>query len=164
MKSGKRSRNFWGTFITAACVTFLLAAVPLEGAVVFADGEAVPIVLAADVTPTTEFVAGEMAGYMERMTGVRPEIVKGVPDPLPSGAIWVGHQPVMDSLFAGVDFGLRHPEEILLVATDRHVAIVGRDRWDPAVDPIRKARGVMLAPQQEYGTANAIYTVNARNV
>src|SRR5690606_15209184 len=51
-----------------------------------------------------------------------------------------------------------YPEEVLLVANDRHLVIAGRDRWDPN-QLIVEGRGEKIVGKQlEYGTANAVYT------
>ncbi len=130
----------------------------LSAAVIFADGESAPIVLAGDVTETTEMAVSEMVGFMERMTGVRPEVIKGLPDPLPQAAIWVGYQPILDQLFPGLEFNFEHPEEVLLAANGQHVVITGRDRVSPGAEPRRMSGGRTYLPQMEYGTANAVYT------
>ncbi len=111
----------------------------------------------------TRMAADELADYMEKITGVRPEVIEGAPDPVPETAIWVGYQPVMDDLFPDHNFDFEHPEEILIAATEDHLAIAGRDRWDPDHLDVearhfewgnRDVEGF----QQEYGTTNAVYT------
>jgi len=122
------------------------------------DGRAVPIILAGNAAPYTREAAMELASQLQRIGGVRPEVLDGVPDPMPAQAIWVGYQPALDQLFPGIDFSLTHPEEVFLVANEQHVAITGRDSWDPAHDVFLGRRFPIKNKQQEYGNANAVYT------
>ena len=104
-----------------------------------------PIILAADATPDTRRAATELANYIEKISGAKPETVTGWPDSVPKQAIWVGIQPGLDDLFPETTLTFDHPEEILLAANANHVLIAGRDR--------------LVADQQvEFGTANAVYT------
>jgi hypothetical protein len=123
-----------------------------------ADGLAIPIVLAEDAAPYTREAALEMASHIESIGGVRPQVLEGMPHPIPEHALWVGYQPVLKNLFPNVDFNLTHPEEVLLVANDNHIAITGRDRWDPMHDVFMGRRFPIKNKQQEYGNANAVYT------
>lgn len=129
--------------------------------VVIEDGASLaPIVVFEGAPLRTRGAADELAEYLERMTGVRPEVIEGTPDPLPDHAIWVGYQPVMDELFPGVEFDFEHPEEILITANGRHLAVVGRDRWDPDALTVAGRRGSVVEGRQlEYGTINAVYTL-----
>ncbi|MCA1809407.1 MAG: DUF4838 domain-containing protein [Lentisphaerae bacterium] len=110
-----------------------------------------PIVIFENAPPMTRKAADELAEYIERTSGARPEVIAGKPDPLPAQAIWVGYQPVLDGLFPELDFDFQHPEEILIAANANHVVITGRDRWIPE-------HAAATGKQQEYGTANAVYT------
>jgi len=123
-----------------------------------ADGSALPIVLAQDAAPHTRAAAAELAAHLERIGGVRPEVVEGLPDPLPAQAIWVGYQAALGKLFPGADFALKHPEEVFLIGNENHIAITGRDQWDPqhAVFPGR--RFPIENKQAEHGNANAVFT------
>ncbi len=118
-----------------------------------------PIVIFADAPPLTRQAAEELAYYMEKTSGARPEVIDGEPDPVPEHAIWVGYQPLLDELFPEQNFEFEYPEEILIAANERHLVIAGRDRWDPEnlVVPIRLGR-TLNGFQQEYGTHNAVYT------
>ncbi|MCA1808695.1 MAG: DUF4838 domain-containing protein, partial [Lentisphaerae bacterium] len=117
-----------------------------------------PIVVFDGAPPMTRRAADELAGYMEKISGIRPEVIEGCPEPLPQHAIWVGYQPALNKIFPEIDFNFQHPEEILIAANDKHLVIAGRDRWDPerlVVDGrFHKIDGL----QQEYGTINAVYT------
>lgn len=129
-----------------------------------------PIVIFENAPPFTRQAADELAEYIGKVTGVQPEVIEGTPDPLPEHAIWVGYQPVLEKLFPGIDFDFQHPEEILIAANTHHLAIVGRDRWNPEhlhvsyLKPLGGrnpgARGTVEVDgvQLEYGTANAVYT------
>ena len=73
-----------------------------------------PIVVAAD-DPTGSVLdaAEDLAGYVERISGRRPEVVQGAPDPLPERAVWVGIQPAVRTVFPDLDLEFQQPEEIL---------------------------------------------------
>lgn len=117
------------------------------------------LVVASDSPPFTLRAVDELAGYIEKISGARPEVIGGLPDPLPESAIWVGFQPVLLELFPEVDFDFEHPEEILIAADGNHLVIAGRDRWDPDHMTILDRRGrEIVGVQQEYGTVNAVYT------
>jgi hypothetical protein len=130
------------------------------GVVLVEDGRSLaPIVLFEGAPPFVRQAAEELAGYIEKSTGVRPEIIEGQPDPLPGRAIWVGYQPILRDIFPGVDFEFQHPEEILIAANENGVVIAGRDRWNPDQMTVETAKGGKIeGKQQEYGTVNAVYT------
>ncbi|MFM7606230.1 MAG: hypothetical protein ACKO8Z_13670, partial [Prosthecobacter sp.] len=130
------------------------AALPL----ITADGTALPIIVVDDAPPHTKAATVTLADCIERIGGVRPQILEALPDPVPARAIWVGHQPAMHAAFPGVDFTFRHPEEIVLAANENHVAITGRDQWDPKFSTVEGRRHTITDAQQEYGTANAVFT------
>ncbi|MCA1810021.1 MAG: DUF4838 domain-containing protein, partial [Lentisphaerae bacterium] len=117
-----------------------------------------PIVVFEGAPPFTRQAAEELAEYIEKTSGARPEVLEGQPDPLPDSAIWVGHQPILDTLFPDLDFDFQHPEEILIAANDQHLVIAGRDRWDPEHLVVTFKRHTVNGVQQEYGTVNAVYT------
>jgi len=117
-----------------------------------------PIIVFADAPPRTVAAAEELAVYIEKITGVKPPVVSGEPQPLPDRAVWVGAQPAVKALFPQVDFDFKHPEETLIVCNGKHLVIAGRDRWDPARLDVETKEGVTKGKQQEYGTANAVYT------
>ena len=118
-----------------------------------------PIVLCKDATPLTRKAADELAGYIEKTGGAKPEIITNAPDPLPEHAIWVGFQPKLKELFPKIDFDFKHPEEILIACDGNNLVIAGRDIWDPAGLLLRDKRGKPIeGKQQEYGTINAVYT------
>ncbi|MCA9038782.1 MAG: DUF4838 domain-containing protein, partial [Planctomycetaceae bacterium] len=123
-----------------------------------ADGTALPILLAEGAPPHTKAAAVTLADCLERIGGVRPEIHETLPDPLPAKAIWVGYQPALAAAFPGVDFTFHHPEEIVLAANENHVALTGRDKWDPKFSTVEGRRRLITDAQQEYGTANAVFT------
>ncbi len=104
-----------------------------------------PVIVAADAPPATIEAAQDLADYLAKIGGARPEVCTGAPDPAPGSAIWVGLPPDAARLFPGQDLAFRHPEEILLLGTERHLLIAGRDR-------------LVAGRQTEFGTANAVYT------
>ncbi|MCA1808101.1 MAG: DUF4838 domain-containing protein, partial [Lentisphaerae bacterium] len=124
------------------------------------DGQSVaPIVLFKDAPLLTRQAADELAYYIEKTSGARPEVIEGCPEPVPEHAIWVGYQPRLDELFPEIDFNFRNPGEILLAANENHVVIAGRDVWDPDALVITNKSGKAInGVQQEYGTHNAVYT------
>ena len=135
-----------------------------------------PIILPTKPTRFTKIAAADLADYIEKVGGERPKILKGLPNPIPKHAIWVGFQPVLKELFPGTDFELKNPEEILLKCDGKHLAIVGRDVWDPLTNKMKivggkteaerkdylagfaEANGDVEGFQYEYGTVNAVYT------
>lgn len=117
-----------------------------------------PIVVFGDAPPRTRAAAVELADYVEKICGRRPEVIDGEPRPLPARAVWVGVQPVVKSMFPKVDFEFRRPEETLIVVNDKHVVIAGRDRWDPEQSTAQTQNGTITGKQREYGTANAVYS------
>jgi hypothetical protein len=123
-----------------------------------ADGTALPILVAEGAPPQTRAAAVTLADCLERIGGAHPEIHETLPDPVPARAIWVGYQPAMTAAFPGVDFTFHHPEEIVLAANENHLALTGRDRWDPKFSTVEGRRFPVTDAQQEYGTANAVFT------
>ena len=117
-----------------------------------------PIIVYKDAPPRTRESAVQLAEYIRKISGSRPEITDGEPRPVPDRAIWVGVQPAVKALFPQTDFDFSHPEEILLVASGKHVVIAGRDRWDAQRMDVETREGVIKGKQLEYGTANAVYT------
>ena len=134
-----------------AVVLILASAVWVEAAraqelVLVEDGiSKAPVVVAENAPPATVQAAEELGGYMERISGSRPRLLRGVPDPKPDRAIWIGAHPSVAALFPDLSFDFRHPEEVLIACNGRHVVIAGRDRM--AGDT-----------RTEHGTANAVYT------
>ena len=145
------------TFLIVLMVA-IAPAVAADLDLVAKDTPPIPIVVFKDAPPRTREVAEVLAGYIEKISGKKPLVMLGASDPMPAGAIWLGVQPAVKTLFPKVDFDFQHPEEILIAANDKHVVIAGRDRWDPAHLDIKTREGTIAAVQQEYGTINAVYT------
>ncbi len=145
------------------CLMTLSASADL---VLVEKGEArMPIVVFENAPSFTRQAADELADYIGKISGARPEVIVGQPDPLPEHAIWVGYQPVLKKLFPSVDFEFKHPEEILIEANANHLVIAGRDRWDPDHMTTTDRRGrPIVGIQQEYGTVNAVYTFLQNNL
>ncbi len=136
----------------------------------------VPIILPAEPTMFTKIAAADLAEYIGKVSGVMPEILEGLPSPVPKHAIWVGFQPQLKALFPGTDFEFKHPEEILIKCDGKHLAILGRDVWDPVTNKMTIKGGATEAErkdylagfaeanrdvvgfQYEYGTVNAVAT------
>lgn len=146
---------------TLVTLVFSLFCLPLMADLVLVeDGVSrAPIVIFEDAPPLTRQAADELATYIEQISGAKPAVIEGQPDPLPAHAIWVGYQPVLKTLFPDLDFEFQHPEEQVIAANDDHVVIAGRDIWDPALLVVTNDRGKTInGVQQEYGTHNAVYT------
>ncbi len=159
--------SLWGICLLSSVGTLqadetrtAVTAKPTPGRVVLVEQgkNPAPIVLATEAPPAIQQAAEELAQAIETISGARPKIVQGTPDPLPESAIWVGYQPVLEQLFPDVDFRFTRPEEILLKSDARHVAILGRDKWDPEHLVVEGINEKITGKQQEYGTANAVYT------
>lgn len=116
------------------------------------------VVLFANAPPKTREAAVELVDYIEKISGRRPKLIEGTPQPVPQRAVWIGYQSVLDELFPTVDFSFSYPEEILIAATEKHVVITGRDRWDPEHLTVNGIDEKIVGIQQEYGTVNAVYT------
>lgn len=118
-----------------------------------------PIVVSPDAPPMTRRAADELAGFMEKISGAKPQVLAGAPATAPAHAIWVGDQPKLRELFPGLSFEFKHPEEILIAADEKHLVIAGRDVWDPRRPTAKGRHGrVIEGWQDEYGTVNAVYT------
>jgi hypothetical protein len=148
-------------------ITLLLAAlllVPLavshaaDFVLVAKDTPPVPIIVFQDAPPRTRDAAVTLADSIGKICGRKPAILDGEPSPLPQRAIWVGVQPAVKRLFPQTDFDFQHPEETLIVANDKHLVIAGRDRWNPAHMQAQGRLAMKTGVQQEYGTANAVYS------
>ena len=117
-----------------------------------------PIIVPDNPLRFTREAANELAGYIEKVSGARPKVIEGAPDDIPKHAIWVGDQPVLDDLLPDVDVSFEHPEEILIAANENHLVIAGRDRSYSGMSPVEIDGDMIRGVQQEYGTANAVYT------
>lgn len=143
----------------AAMAGFFQAHAAADELVLIEDGESLaPVVIFQDAPPKTLRAAEELVDYLEKISGVRPELIVGTPDPVPESAIWVGYQPVLNDLFPDLNFDFEHAEEILIAANDSHLVIAGRDRWHPDHLVVELRRDTIEGRQQEYGTINAVYT------
>ncbi len=118
----------------------------------------VPIIVFKDAPPFTRRSADELAAYIEKVGGVKPQVIEGLPDPLPEKAIWVGFQPKLKELFPKTDFDFKNPEEILIACDGKNLVIAGRDRRDPQHMVVKGWHFSVNGWQQEYGTVNAVYT------
>ena len=117
-----------------------------------------PIIVFKDAPPRTRQAADELAAYIEKVSGVKPTVIEGLPEPVPEHAIWVGFQPKLKELFPKTDFDFKHPEEILIACDGKNLVIAGRDRWDPQHLVLKTDRLTVNGWQQEFGTLNAVYT------
>ena len=117
-----------------------------------------PIIVFKDAPPRTRDAAVTLAEYIEKISGQKPAVLDGEPQPLPERAIWIGVQPTLKILFPKTDFEFKHAEETLIVANEKHLVIAGRDRWNPAHMEAKGRLAMKTGIQQEYGTANAVYS------
>jgi hypothetical protein len=130
---------------------FLLAACPpfCRGEFVLTDAAAgvapAPIVLAKDAPVQVREAAGQLAAYIEKVSGAKAPIVESDPARLPERAIWIGAQGPVRSLFPQTSFDFQHPEETLVAVNGPHLLIAGRDRMAGEV-------------ATESGTVHAIYS------
>jgi Domain of unknown function (DUF4838) len=147
------------TLAVSALCAASLAAAPKGSLALVQDGVSrAPIVIFKDAPPITRRAADELAQYIKKVSGAKPKVIEGRPDPLPERAIWVGYQPVLKKVFPKIDFDFKHPEEILIAANKNHLVIAGRDRWDPNRLVVKGKRNTVNGIQEEYGTCNAVYT------
>ena len=155
-----RRKNRIGLLAAAVLAPVCAEPAYAAGLVLVRDGVSLaPIVVFKDAPPLTRRAADELAAYIGKASGAGPKVVEGEPKPIPEHAIWVGYQPVLRRLFPKINFDFKHPEEILIAANDSHLVIAGRDVWDPEGLVVEGRRGKkIVGKQQEYGTANAIYT------
>ena len=150
-------------FITAGCwmlAFFFTANSSARDELVLADkGKSLaPVIIFSNAPPYTRRAADELAVYIEKVGGAKPQVIEGLPEPVPEHAIWVGFQPKLKELFPKVDFEFKHPEEILIACDGNNLAILGKDRWDTNHFVVVTRRGTVEGKQFEYGTINAIYT------
>ncbi|MBL9133307.1 MAG: DUF4838 domain-containing protein, partial [Verrucomicrobiaceae bacterium] len=122
------------------------------------DAPPVPIIVHADAPPRTREAAEVLAGYIEKISGKKPLVLLGASSPAPDSAIWIGVQPEVKALFPKVSFEFGNPEETLILADERHLVLAGRDRWNPAHMEAKGRLAMKTGIQQEYGTANAVYS------
>ena len=122
------------------------------------DTPPAPIIVFKDAPPRTRDAAVTLAEYIEKISGQKPAILDGEPQPLPERAIWIGVQPMVKTLFPKTDFDFKNAEETLIVANEKHLVIAGRDRWNPAHMEAKGRLAMKTGIQQEYGTANAVYS------
>ncbi len=144
--------------LIAAVLAAIIPARAADLVIASKDSPPLPIIVSADAPPRTRNAAEVMAGYIEKISGKKPLVMLGASSPAPDSAIWVGAQPEVKALFPKVDFDFKHPEEIVIAANEKHVVIAGRDRWDPKHMEAKGRLSTKTGMQQEYGTANAVYT------
>jgi hypothetical protein len=103
----------------------------------------VPIVLPDEARDATRRAAVDLADYIGKVIGARPEILTGS-GTVPGSGIWIGTHAGMSKIYPGLDTDFSRQEEILIACNGQHLVIAGRDRF---------FRGTQI----EYGTANAVY-------
>jgi hypothetical protein len=146
------------TLLTALLLTPLATLHAADFLLVSKDKPPAPIIVFKDAPPRTRDAAVTLADYIAKISGQKPEVIDGEPKAMPERAIWIGAQPVVKSLFPKTDFDFKQPEETLIVANEKHLVIAGRDRWNPAHMEAKGRLAMKTGVQQEYGTANAVYS------
>ncbi len=118
-----------------------------------------PIVVFKDAPLYTRKSADELAEYIQKITGIKPEVIEGEPEKTPEHAIWVGVQPKVKEIFPTVDLDFKFPEELVVAVNDNHILLAGRDIWTEEGLIVETKKGKKYDGMQlEYGTANAVYT------
>ncbi|HPN83874.1 MAG TPA: DUF4838 domain-containing protein [Victivallales bacterium] len=144
---------------------------PLE--MVLADNgkSLAPVIIPNDATMFTRRAVDDLVDYIGKVGGGKPNIIEGMPDPVPEHAIWVGFQTKLKELFPDTDFDFKNPEEILIKTDGRNLVIVGRDVWDPVINKSKISKeGFQFGNrdvegfQFEYGTVNAVYSFLQKNL
>ncbi|MBM4154594.1 MAG: DUF4838 domain-containing protein [Lentisphaerae bacterium] len=149
-------------FLTLLAALLLAPPAELHAAdfvLVAKDTPPAPIIVFKDAPPRTRDAAVTLADYIEKMSGQRPVVLDGEPSPPPPRAIWVGVQPAARALFPKIDFDFQYAEETLIVANENNLVIAGRDRWNPSQREAKGRLAMRTGIQQEYGTANAVYSL-----
>ena len=146
-------------FLIACCAWASLGDSAQAGEFVLIENGAgpAPVIVFKDAPPRTRAAAVELCDYVQKITGARPDLIEGEPNPIPPRAVWVGLQPAVRKLLPKLDLDFKHPEEILLACSEHHLVIAGRDRRDPQHLDVQTHDGTVKGKQQEYGTVNAVY-------
>lgn len=141
-----RSNRYMSAIMAGLALVLLFFSSCQSNELVLADkGRSdIPIVVTGDAGEATRQAANDLADYIEKISGARPEVMTAA-DELPGKAIWVGVQPGIAEVYPGLDIDFQHPEEILIACNGKQLVLAGRDRF---------AGG----KQTESGTANAVYT------
>lgn len=139
--------GFLFRFLALASVAFFLHTVPVLAEVTLVkDGASpIPILAPKDASEETLLAAQNLATYIEKITGAKPEVRQGAGEKLPESAIWIGSHPELPKVFPGLNLELPQPEEILIASQGLHILLLGRDTFGQT-------------RQLEYGTANAVYS------
>jgi hypothetical protein len=116
-----------------------------------------PIIVSDRVTPRNLEATEELANYINKISGVKPPIIKRVTKEIPNKAVWIGYHKELEQLFPNVNFKLGE-EEILIVANANHLAILGNDGLQFNYQDIVFRNKLVRDAQWSYGTVNAIYT------
>lgn len=115
------------------------------------------IILSNEATPKTIEATKELIQYIEKISGVRPQLLFGRPKIMPKKVVWIGYQDTLKSIFPNINFKLKQ-EEILIAANQNNLLILGRDRFIKGYPKVIANNDVFENFQKEYGTINAIYT------
>lgn len=116
------------------------------------------VVLPADATPRNREAANELVAAIRAISGAELKIIEATPSNPPERGVWIGLQPGMATLFPDTNLELTKPEEIVIATGKNHLLIAGRDRFDRNHMSVAGTSQMIEGKQQEYGTANSVYT------
>jgi hypothetical protein len=133
-----------GLFVCLAIISISSCLTNRELVLVNKGQDPIPIAVAGDAGEVTRQAAEDLAVYIEKISGTRPDVLTAPAD-APERAIWVGIQPGISENYPGLDLEFSYPEEILIACNGKQLVIAGRDRFAGE-------------KQMEFGTANAVYT------
>lgn len=146
------------SLVLLACLLWGCVAHSADFIVVSKEAPPAPIIVYEGAPPRTRDAALTLADYIEKISGQKPAVLDGAPADLPKHAIWIGVSPEVKSLFPDTKLDFEFPEETLILANENHLLIAGRDRWDPEHMEAKGRLAIKTDMQQEYGTANAVYS------
>jgi hypothetical protein len=137
-------RTLLTALILISGATLWSATNPGELLLVDKKASVLPISVDKSASKETMDAVKELAGYIQKISGGKVNIILNDSTNAPAHAIWVGAQPKLEKVFPNLKFDFQHPEEILLACNGRDAVIIGRDR-------------IVGDKQTEFGTANAVY-------
>lgn len=99
-----------------------------EAAVLVEDGQnRATVVLPEGANSQTRQAVEDLLDYMERISGVRPQLASSGDEVSTPVTVWVAMHEGVEERFADIDVELEQWEEILLACRGDHVLIAGRD-------------------------------------
>lgn len=86
----------------------------------------VPIIISSKASRTIKNAAKELADYLEKISGIRPKILKS-DTPAVASAIWLGAHQKCKEIFPKLNLEFKHPEEILIACNGKNLLITGKN-------------------------------------